>query len=397
MVCLNDFLSSEDLNVLFQPIESAVGLPGRAYGAEFYSLEQRDLFPRSWCAIGVGAQVPDPGDMLPVDLAGRPLLVSRTKNGSIKVFHNVCRHRCTKLVSEPCKSSGKIHCPWHGWTYDLDGRLVTTPNIGGPKVGTSKGIRREDLSLVEVRSAHWLDYIFVNLDGRAPAFEDHISPVESYLHDYDMTNLRHGGMWQGSYPGNWKVSIEGAMEDYHLPFGHPELMVGVNGQSVEISTHANCFAATRNTLDIDVDDVEAPSIKGQMPGLPRRAGNGESGGSFIDIINIFPTAIMVVKPDHVVMTVFSPDGPDKTFLGFHHYFCGEEAMTSDLETARRELVDGLVFVASQDLKFIHGVQANNVLRDELGIGPRFSPYWEGAVHHFQKMVVEATGAELRAR
>ena len=139
---LADFVSAADVERLQGPIDQAVGLPGRAYGEAFYRLEQRSLFPRGWCVVGVGAQVPEPGDVMPIDLAGWPLLAIRSNAGEVRCFHNICRHRANKLVHEPGTGHKRLSCSWHGWTYDLEGRLVSTPDLGGGGVQEAPGFCR---------------------------------------------------------------------------------------------------------------------------------------------------------------------------------------------------------------------------------------------------------------
>src|SRR5579859_3142695 len=118
---------------LARPLAEAEGLPGYYYGGEFFAVEQRLLFPRGWAAIAVGARIPSTGDMLPVDLAGWPLLLVRQADGGIMAFHNMCRHRALLLVPEPCAGERSIRCPWHAWRYALDGALQATPEIGGAR------------------------------------------------------------------------------------------------------------------------------------------------------------------------------------------------------------------------------------------------------------------------
>jgi choline monooxygenase len=118
---------------LARPLELAEGLPGYYYGAEFYEEEQRRLFPRAWCAVAVGNQIPNAGDILPIELAGWQLILVRQPGGGIAAFHNVCRHRALLLVSEPCSGEKSIRCPWHAWRYGLDGTLQATPEIGGAR------------------------------------------------------------------------------------------------------------------------------------------------------------------------------------------------------------------------------------------------------------------------
>ena len=113
-----------------RPIADAVGLPNPAYTSpEFFRLELERIFAPSWACLGHACDVPQPGDLRPMRLLGVPLLMARAAGGAVRVFHNVCSHRGNELVWEPCRVKGAIRCPYHAWTYDLEGRLKGTPNI----------------------------------------------------------------------------------------------------------------------------------------------------------------------------------------------------------------------------------------------------------------------------
>ena len=115
-----------------RPIAEATGLPNRAYSSpDFFRLELDRIFAPSWACLGHAADIPRPGDLRPVQLLGVPLLMARAAGGTVRVFHNVCSHRGNELVWQPCRVRGAIRCPYHAWTYDLEGRLTGTPNIGG--------------------------------------------------------------------------------------------------------------------------------------------------------------------------------------------------------------------------------------------------------------------------
>ena len=130
---LSSLVSGSDLSALDRPPGEALGLPGRVYGSEFFALEQRQLFPRTWCAAGFASDIPEPGDAWPAVLAGWPLLLVRDENREVRAFHNVCRHRANRVVDAPCRKLKSLTCPWHGWTYAFDGSLVGTPRLGGER------------------------------------------------------------------------------------------------------------------------------------------------------------------------------------------------------------------------------------------------------------------------
>src|SRR5262245_44270395 len=122
-------LGQSTIEALKRPAGKAFGLPGAAFTSEtFHALENERLFPRSWTAAGVASDIPNAGDALPVTVAGLPLVLVRDRDGQVRAFHNMCRHRGMRLVAEPCSGKSVLRCPWHSWTYALDGRLMATPN-----------------------------------------------------------------------------------------------------------------------------------------------------------------------------------------------------------------------------------------------------------------------------
>ena len=220
------------------PIGQASGLPNRCYTDPLlFDREKRHVFGRSWSTVGFGKDIPNPGDAMPVDHLGTPLLLVRAKNGSVKVFHNVCSHRGMILVEKPTRIRSVIRCPYHSWCYSLDGALKTTPHVGGPGHNADPSIDRSRLGLKEVRSVVWFDVIFVDLSGAAPAFETVIAPLAERWRDFDQSALCHAGpdiSFKLEVGCNWKLAVENYCESYHLPWVHP----GLNSYS-RLEDHEN--------------------------------------------------------------------------------------------------------------------------------------------------------------
>lgn len=376
-------IGDDHREALLRPTDRAEGLPGAAYGAAFLEQEREHLFPRTWCPVAVGASIPNPGDAIPVDLAGWPIILVRAETGEIRAFHNICRHRAMRVLLEPCQGAATLRCVWHSWAYGLDGRLVATPNFGGEGVSRPPGFDRAAFGLKPIRTAQWLDYVFVDIDGTAPPLAEHMAPLDAFLHGIDLAGLVHAASWTDTYPGNWKISVESAIEDYHLPWGHPELMAGVASRGADIRVGGDCFSAT-TARAVYAAEPDPTSLRAQSLPLLNRADGVDPKLSHV--INVFPVGLMAVLPDHALLGLCLPDGPDRTRLEFHYYVTKEGA-GPDYAEARARLVEGWAHVALQDLEFVRGVQENAAIRDLAGVGTIFSPYWEGAVHHFQKTVL----------
>ena len=128
-----DILTLGVMRRLHERTAAVRGLPGQAYGRAFYEHEQRKLFPRAWCVAALASDLPNPGNVVPVDLAGWPPLLVRGADMEVRAFHNLCRHRAMRLVNEPRNVGRALACPWHAWRYGLDGALLATPRVGGEK------------------------------------------------------------------------------------------------------------------------------------------------------------------------------------------------------------------------------------------------------------------------
>jgi len=382
---LDQLLGNRGLEALSRETLQATGLPGKAYGAAFYEVEQSALFPKPWCAAGVASDLPHPGDMRPVDIAGWPVLLLRDAAGELKAFHNICRHRAMALVTEPCNQKA-IVCPWHAWRYGLDGALARTPRIGGDGTHTQKGLNLDKLGLVPIRLACWNDMIFVNLDGKADDFQSHIRPLDELLADYDLTGLRRANSWEIEYPGNWKVAVEGAIEDYHLPIGHPQVALAAVRMNPVLNFANPVFYSNSTRREFARPEDENPAAGGHL-GLPTIPFAGDEAERRTFFMNVFPTGMFQMHRHNAVQGLFLPSGPERTRLVFHHYYVGDAADNPDLESERAVVTAQWQKVFEQDIPFVHHVHQNYLVRDAAGIDTRFSEVWEANIHEFQKTVV----------
>ncbi|MBA2360907.1 MAG: aromatic ring-hydroxylating dioxygenase subunit alpha [Actinobacteria bacterium] len=174
--------------------------------------EKERIFHRAWHYVGVL----DEHNCVPGWAGGVPVVVVRDEVGHERAFVNVCRHRGSVVVEEPGNRKS-LQCPYHAWTYDLDGSLRSAPR--GEELGN-----RSDLSLVEIRLAAWGPFRFVNLDGEAPPLDEVLGEVPSMLLeggiDVDGLAFHHRADWEVS--ANWKIAVENFLECYHCAVAHPD-------------------------------------------------------------------------------------------------------------------------------------------------------------------------------
>ena len=370
-----------------RPIGEATGLANRAYTSpEFFRLERERVFAPSWACLGHAADVPRAGDLRPVRLLGAPLLMARAAGGAVRVFHNVCSHRGNELVWEPGRVKGAIRCPYHAWTYDLEGRLTGTPNIGGFGVHEAEGFDLGAHGLRTVRSAVWLDLVFVNLTGDAEPFEAWIRPLaqrferlggagyERRLHPA----TTHGEL-RFDVRANWKLAVENNLDAAHLPWIHPSL----NRQS-PLEDHY-CFLdhprfAGQGSSAYDTVPHESPPLP-RIEGWPARTGEYPS---------LYPNVFVSGHADHFWTMVLEPTAPDQTIERWRCYFVDEGAEDADFESARSAIRERWASILGEDVTVVEGMQRGR--SSPAFDGGVFGPVLDPPVHHFHRWVARRLAA-----
>ena len=219
-------LTATDLSSVQRSVEQANGLPNAHYiDPQVFSEEAEAVLKCTWAGLAVGADVPNNGDAKPISFLGMPLLLLRDKDGDLRVFENICRHRGMQLVSEAQNIEGAIRCPYHSWCYSTKGKLVSTPHVGGAGQNTHPSIVKDNLGLNEVRSHLWRDVIFINITGDAPEFTEVHRDLIARWSEFD-SPMYHGGhdsKFELELMANYKLAVENYCESYHLPWVHPGL------------------------------------------------------------------------------------------------------------------------------------------------------------------------------
>ena len=380
---------------LERPPQTARGLPAFVYGdAEWFAAERSGIFAPAWMALGFESDAAAPGDVVPVDIAGWSLVMVRGRDGRLRVFRNLCPHRGMRLVAEPRERCASLACRWHAWTFDLDGRLKATPNLGGPGQGSQADFDRAQIGLTPVRADTWMGVVFVNLDGRAPPLQQHLQPFLRRLGAYDWAASAQAAdiACDYDYRCNWKLAIEGGIEDYHIPFVHSQM--GPGGRFAG-TWGEDCFvgSACRRTVaegSRRVLNAAGAGVK-PLPRFPHVPEAGETEASVI--INLFPNLLIAAVLDHVTVTVIVPPAVDRTRYRRRFRLVEPAATSPGYAATRRSLVESWTRVTAQDGPLWDEVQALMAERGEIGFRNRFSAHWESAVLQFQRM---AAARMLRA-
>lgn len=211
---------AELLEAAGRPFTDARAMPPSVYtSADFLAREMQTIFAREWICVGRSSRLAEVGDYLTYELAGQPVVVLRDKDG-LRAFSNVCLHRMSTLL-EGTGNRRAIVCPYHAWTYGLDGRLR-----GAPFMGETTGFCKEDYALPAIRCEEWLGWIYITLDKDRPSVASALSGLEAMIAPYQMENyvecFRETHVWDT----NWKVLAENFMESYHLPVCHADTVGG---------------------------------------------------------------------------------------------------------------------------------------------------------------------------
>jgi phenylpropionate dioxygenase-like ring-hydroxylating dioxygenase large terminal subunit len=198
-----------------RPFAEAETLPPWCYHADsFYRAEVERIFSRVWNFLGRADHIPNPGDYFTVEFAGYPIIVIRDASGGLRAFSNSCRHRGAQVMAGTgtCKA---IVCPYHGWTYNLAGELMSAPEMQH-----TAGFAREAYGLKPVRLESWDGFVFVNFDPQAESLADYLGDLPQTLASYNFSRMKTTRRKEYVLDCNWKLYVENAMEAYHVPMVH---------------------------------------------------------------------------------------------------------------------------------------------------------------------------------
>ena len=383
---LSEVLDIKKIEAVNKPIEKAQGLPNECYTSEKYMMIERErVFQNKWTVIGIGSSVPNPGDALPYNLLGIPLIILRDKERKIRVFHNVCSHRGHKLLDKPCSLKNLLRCPYHSWSYDLEGKLVATPHIGGLNIHESEKFEKSKSNLKEVRSKIWMDIIFININNNEIEFDEYVRPLEDrwlkFISKDDQNSLiysRDYGYFNLDVKSNWKFAIENYCESYHLPWIHPELNKVSN-----ISDHYHIQGLPNRYAGQGSNKYEQP-LKGNksfanFSNWPKEFSKNS------EYIALFPNVMIGLHIDHFYVFWLEPISVNETKEHLAMYYVGEESANGkEFENMRKENSRFWKGVMSEDIKAIEGMQEGR--SSPSYNGGNFSPIMDNPTHQFHKWV-----------
>ncbi len=355
-------------------------LSGHEYRSqEVFEAERAGLFWRQWFYVGRSELVAEPVDRLVIDVAGESVVVVRDRSGQLHAYYNVCRHRGAQLCDEGEKGApGGITCPYHAWSYSLDGRLIGTPHVGKDEVD------RENMSLWPVRVDEWQGFVFVNLSGDAPELREWLGaqnhePLRFEAHD--LAALRIGRRTVSEVKANWKILIDNYNECLHCPKVHPELV-----ELIPIYKTGSVIDPTRDDGGVALADGATSFTLSGRSWMPLLEGMGEAEASAYFGAAVFPNMFIDITGTSAIATTMIPRGPADTTIVSEYLFVREAVESDGFDPT--EVVDFSELVASQDYDVCERVQrgvssqafTHGIYADKDSMAHEFNEWYRQVMH-----------------
>ena len=306
--------------------EAARTLPARYYtDPGLFKAELDGLFGTMWFYVGRSEDVAKPAQFFIREINGHNIFVTRTGAGAIRAFHNVCRHRGTRLCTEAAgQFPGSIQCPYHAWTYDLDGRL-----IGAPHMDEVPHFRKADYPLLAVHADEWDGHVFLNLDAAAGSLSTQLGTLIEKFQSWRMADLRRGHRIVYDVKANWKLIIQNYNECLHCPNLHPAL----NKLSHYLSGENEPLQATYMGGRMDLrPGIQTLSMDGTCPRtiLP---GLSPEDARRVYYYCIFPNMMLSLHPDYMLTHTLWPIEPGRTINVCEWHFQPSELARPDFNAS----------------------------------------------------------------
>jgi phenylpropionate dioxygenase-like ring-hydroxylating dioxygenase large terminal subunit len=381
---VTELLSPSERANLHQPISTARGLPNRAYyDGEWHQAEQERIFSQSWVAVAFAHQVPTRGDVRPVTLAQASLVLVRGDDDQLRAFHNVSQYDSCEVVAEPASGLTHLLDRYHGWTWNLNGELISIPYWDGtPNPPVSQLPSSGDL--VAVSCAEWLDLVFVSLSPNPQAFVEYIAPIVERLADADLSefvpaNSADATPWisSGVIPANWKIAIENDVELLHAGY-----RLSPYSPKVDANGAMTCLAVADRGLYGLAAPMHEYFDEAEAELLPLIPVAGRPWLEHFHIYDLYPNVQIGVGANHFTLGILRPDGPTCTHNDVAFYL--HQSVADDAEVTamvaqvwdETRAEDNVVCAATQRGRMTNMVEPTY-----------YSPFWDHHVQQFHQHIV----------
>jgi choline monooxygenase len=388
-------LSTKEHALVTAPIEEARTLPREAFfSLSFYEAEVARIYSRRWVAVLLDFDVPEPGDALPFELCGIPLFALRGPDRKLRVFHNIVPYDGCLAVMKAESFLEKIETPYHGWVYDLYGRLIAAPFWDGTRDGPVESLNGREVNLAPVACGSFLHTLFINLSEQATPFEDFLAPLKRQFDEYDFEHAtpaldEHGQVIcaESCVATNWKTYYENAcINVLHENFVHGVYRASSLHPRVDASGKKTFFEIIDGDLlglGFHYDDFK--ETYGEIQPEALHLGHGESPPQKASFSTLYPNLYFANAPEYIEIGLALPDGPERT-RDRRIYLLQKDAAT-DLDSGleRRELVALYGEAAEEDAAICEAIQK---ARRSPAYSQRFySPFWDELHYRFTQLVI----------
>lgn len=273
-----------------------LSLPARAYlSPDLYELEQEVIFDRSWMMVGRSDQLAAPGDYLALTIGTDPIVVVRSSDGALRAMSSICRHRLMPVVGDGWGHVDRFTCPYHRWTYGLDGRLAHAPWMGDVTSFDRTACRLPPLAVEE-----WLGFVFVNPGSDTEPVASRLAGVAREVANYDLESYVRVALYDREWKANWKVLVENSSESYHN--------MGLHRESLDP------LVPSRGTYGRQGGDWWSYHRTPRIPNTPLRTlpGLTEDDRAEAKLFRLFPTSALITAGEFVLWADFVPLAVDRT-------------------------------------------------------------------------------------
>jgi Rieske 2Fe-2S family protein len=374
-------LLQADLARTAVPLASARALPGTVFAdSAIFALEQSAIFASDWLCVGRSAELPAAGDYVVRELGGDSIIVIRAADGALHACYNVCRHRGSRLLDGPAGSGlSRILCPYHSWSYGLDGRLQQAPRMG-------EAFCANDFALRALRLAVHAGFMFVNRSADGPALSQQLADLPD-LTRFRLPELVCGRRIEYEVAANWKLLCENYSECYHCTHAHPQLA----RLSEQIARHdlrpqfGRCYNGGPMRLR---DGIATLSMSGGSS-VATIDGLSHEDSRLVHYYLIYPNLMLSPHPDYVLTHTVWPLSPSRSRVVCEWLFAAAAVAAADFDPA--DIVDFWDLTNRQDWALCERAQ-----RGAATAGYRPGPYQEteDCVHAFDRWYAQRLATAL---
>ena len=300
------------------PFEQARAMPTSVYTSEeFVEAELKHVFSKDWYCVGRADALSKTGDYVTAELAGQPIVVLRDADHQLRAMSNVCLHRMSTLL-QGRGNAKTIVCPYHAWTYNLDGKLR-----GAPAMSQNDAFCKDHYRLPQVRCEEWLGWVFVCLDPEAETVSVQLAEVADMIAAYDMTNYSESFYEEHVWDTNWKVLAENFMESYHLPVCHAGTIGGLS-KLEDMVCPPGRPAFNYHTILKDESlriAMAHPTKNNRLKGEERRT---------TYLLALYPSLMITLTPGYFWYISLHPKGPGQVHIRFGGGMSNDFAEDTDI-------------------------------------------------------------------